>query len=53
VEKVKDHDAERKQKRDSRGKGGRNGESDGDDAEEKQISVFHDPCLGKKIDISL
>jgi len=54
VEKVKDRDAENKQKRNSGGKGGRNDENNEDEnAEEKQVSVLHDPNLGKKIDISL
>jgi len=54
VEKIKDRDAENKQKRNSGGKGGRNDENNEDEnAEEKQFSVLHDPNLGKKIDISL
>jgi hypothetical protein len=53
VEKVKDHDAEHKQKRNAGGKGGRNDESDEDENAEKHFSVLHDPNLGKKIDISL
>ncbi|GBU27740.1 hypothetical protein R84B8_01280 [Treponema sp. R8-4-B8] len=52
AEKVKDREAERKQKRNSGGKGGRNDERDAD-TEEKQFSVLQDPYLGKKIDISL
>ena len=53
VEKIKDRDAENKQKRNSGGKGGRNEENNEDEnAEEKQFSVLHDPYLGKKIDIS-
>jgi len=51
AEKVKDRDAERKQKRNS---GGRGDESNEDEnTEEKQFSVLHDPYLGRKIDISL
>jgi len=51
VEKVKDRDAEHKQKRNA---GGRNDESKEDEnAEEKHFSVLHDPNLGRKIDISL
>jgi len=51
TEKIKDRDAEHKQKHNS---GGRNDESEEDEnTEEKQFSVLHDPCLGRKIDISL
>jgi len=54
VEKIKDRDAENKQKRNSGGKSGRNDENNEDEnGEEKQFSVLHDPYLGKKIDISL
>ena len=53
AEKIKDRDADR-QKHNQGGKGGRKDENNDDEnTEEKQFSVFHDPNLGKKIDISL
>jgi len=54
AEKIKDRDAERRQRHNSGGKGGRDDESNEDEnTEEKQFSVLHDPNLGRKIDISL